>query len=149
MKHIFTKFKLQIIKEESGKYEIENKIDNPEVASYILRNVCNLENETEEVMMLLTLDTKNKVTGIFEVSRGSLNTSIVHPREIFKRAIINNASNVIIAHNHPSGDTTPSKEDINVTQRLKECGKILGVELLDHLIIGEGRYCSLKEKGLL
>ncbi len=82
--------------------------------------------------------------------RSSVNSSIVHPREIFKTAILSNAASIIISHNHPSGDPTPSKEDISITTRLKECGKILGIEVLDHVIIGEyDKYLSFKEKGLL
>jgi DNA repair protein RadC len=79
-----------------------------------------------------------------------LNSSIVHPREIFKVAILSNSATIIIFHNHPSGHVEPSEEDITITKRLKECGKLMGIELLDHIIIGsEDRYCSLKEKGIL
>ncbi|KPD01600.1 hypothetical protein LR69_00215 [Geobacillus sp. BCO2] len=78
---------------------------------------------------------------------GSLNASIVHPREVFKEAIKRSAASVICVHNHPSGDPTPSREDIDVTKRLAECGRIIGIELLDHLIIGDQKFVSLKEKG--
>ena len=80
---------------------------------------------------------------------GSLNHSVVHPREIFKEAIRKSAASIICFHNHPSGDPTPSKEDIEVTKRLFECGKIIGIDLLDHIILGQKRYVSLKEKGYL
>ena len=80
---------------------------------------------------------------------GSLNASIVHPREVFKEALRRSAASIICIHNHPSGDPSPSREDIEVTKRLNECGKILGIELLDHLIIGENKFVSLKEKGYL
>lgn len=149
MKHIYTKYKLQLVKETSGKYEVDNKINLPSDVHIILKNIYEIENECEEVMYLITLNTKNIVTGIFEVSRGNLNSSIVHPREVFKRAILNNSSSFILAHNHPSGDPTPSKEDVNITNRIKEGGKLIGIELLDHIIIGENNYFSLKEKGLL
>ena len=76
-----------------------------------------------------------------------MNSSIVHPREIFKQAIKRNSASIIICHNHPSGDPTPSKEDINVTLRIKECGKIIGIELLDHIIIGKNKFVSFKETG--
>jgi DNA repair protein RadC len=95
------------------------------------------------------LNTKNVVISMKDVSIGSLNSSIVHPREVFSEAIRKNSASIIVCHNHPSGDPTPSKEDINVTERLKECGKLLGIELLDHLIIGNGSYISLKEKCIL
>lgn len=149
MKSIFTKYKIQLIKETSGKYEVNRKISSPTDMKNVLENVLNLHLECEEVLILMTLDTKNQVNGTFEVSRGSLSSSIVHPREILKRAIINNASNIIIAHNHPSGDPTPSREDRNITERLKECCNIIGIGLLDHIIIGDDRFISFKEKGLL
>jgi len=103
----------------------------------------------QEVLKLIMLDTKNNIIGIKDVFKGSLNTSIVHPREIFKEAIKKSSSSIIICHNHPSGDPTPSKEDINITIRLKECSKIMGIDLLDHLIIGKDQYVSLKEKGII
>ncbi len=78
---------------------------------------------------------------------GSLNASIVHPREVYKEAIKRSAASIICIHNHPSGDPTPSREDIEVTRRLVECGRLVGIELLDHLIIGDKTYVSLKEKG--
>ena len=98
----------------------------------------------------MCLDTKNKVTGLFKVSQGSLNSSIVHPREVFKRALMQNSNSIILAHNHPSGDVTPSGEDISITRRLQEAGDILGIKVLDHLIIGAGgRYKSFKEDGII
>ena len=84
-----------------------------------------------------------------EIFKGSLNSSLVHPREVFKEALKNSAASIIVCHNHPSGDPTPSKEDINVTKRIKECGNIMGIELLDHIIIGDNKYISLKERGYL
>lgn len=103
----------------------------------------------KEHLKLIMINTKNIVISMKDVSIGSLNSSIVHPREIFTEAIRRNSASIIICHNHPSGDPTPSKEDINVTERLKECGKLLGIDLLDHLVIGNGSYISLKEKGVL
>ena len=102
-----------------------------------------------EHMILLTLDTKNKITSISTISIGSLDQSIVHPREVFKTAILSNASSIILAHNHPSGDTTPSRADISITHRIKESGNLLGISLLDHIILGDDTYLSLKEKGYL
>lgn len=78
---------------------------------------------------------------------GSLNASIVHPREVFKEAFRRSAASIICLHNHPSGDPSPSREDIEVTKRLVECGKIIGIDLLDHIIMGENKFISLKEKG--
>jgi DNA repair protein RadC len=97
---------------------------------------------------MLSLNTKNKVIALHVVHIGSVNASIVHPRDIFQLAILDNATSIAIAHNHPSGDTTPSEEDINVTNRINEAGKLMGIELLDHIILGDS-YLSLKEKGYL
>ena len=127
---------------------VENKqISSPDDVFRIVNKY--LDGADREHLVLLTLDTKNKITSINTVSIGSINTSIVHPREVFKTAILSNASSVILSHNHPSGDVTPSKEDVDITKRIKECGRILGIELLDHVIIGDDKYSSLKEKGIV
>ena len=102
-----------------------------------------------ETAMMLALDTKNKVIGIFEISRGSLNASIIHPRDVYQRAIVVNAASVILVHNHPSGDPTPSPEDCHLTEQVAKAGKILDIPVLDHVIMGDHRYTSLKEKGVL
>ena len=127
---------------------VENKqISSPDDVFRIVNKY--LDGADREHLVLLTLDTKNKITSINTVSIGSINTSIVHPREVFKTAILSNASSVILSHNHPSGDVTPSKEDVDITKKIKECGRILGIELLDHVIIGDDKYSSLKEKGIV
>lgn len=101
----------------------------------------------KEYFKIVNLNTKNQVISMDTVSVGSLNASLVHPREVFKLSLKRNAASVIMAHNHPSGDTEPSKEDINITKRLCEAGNILGVEVLDHIIIGHNNFLSMKEKG--
>lgn len=103
----------------------------------------------EERLVGIYLDTKSKVIESTCISIGNVNSSIVHPREVFAPAIRFKSSSVIVCHNHPSGDPTPSQEDINVSKRLFESGKILGIDLLDHVIIGNGKYISLKERGIL
>ena len=100
-------------------------------------------------MSTLYLNTKNQVLHKKTVFIGSLNASIVHPREVYKEALRRSAASIICIHNHPRGDPSPSREDIEVTKRLNECGKIIGIDLLDHLIIGENKFVSLKEKGYL
>jgi len=141
------KYKIQLVKEKSIKYEaVDKKINSPDTANNIVRTL--LENETEEVFMLVAVDTKCKVIGVSEVSRGSLNASIVHPREVFKRAMMMNAANILVAHNHPSGDPTPNTEDIDITKRLDEAGRLLGIGIMDHIIIGDESYSSLKDKNL-
>jgi DNA repair protein RadC len=102
---------------------------------------------SQEHFVCLYLNTKNQVIHRQTIFIGSLNASIVHPREVFREAVRRAAASVICAHNHPSGDASPSREDIEVTKRLVECGKMIGIELLDHLIIGDNKYVSLKEKG--
>ncbi|TCS79059.1 RadC family protein [Tepidibacillus fermentans] len=103
----------------------------------------------QEHFVAILLDTKNHIIAKETISVGSLNASIVHPREVFKPAIKKSASAMIVAHNHPSGDPSPSREDIEITKRLYQAGEILGIDLLDHVIIGEDKYTSLKEKGLI
>lgn len=103
----------------------------------------------KEVVKLLVLDTKGKIIGDVLLSEGNLNSSILHPREIFKEAVVRSANKIILIHNHPSGNTTPSKEDIEITRRVREAGEIIGIELLDHIIIGDGEYLSLREKGYI
>ena len=107
------------------------------------------ENAVVETARMLALDTKNKVIGVFTVSTGSLNASIIHPRDIFQRAILSNAASVILVHNHPSGDPSPSPEDIELTRKLMEAGRVMDVAILDHVVIGEGRFESLKERGVM
>lgn len=125
----------------------EFRIKSPEDAAGIVME--SMRYLKQEVLRIILLNTKNVVVNSKDVSVGSVNSSIVHPREIFAEAVKRSAASIIICHNHPSGDPTPSSEDINITHRLKECGKLLGIEILDHLIIGSGTYISLKEKGFL
>jgi DNA repair protein RadC len=102
-----------------------------------------------EQFRVLLLNTKNHVLKNVLVSVGSVNSSLVHPREVFKPAIKNSASAVILCHNHPSGDCTFSNEDVEITKRLTEAGKIIGIEVLDHIIIGDSVFVSLKERGMI
>ena len=105
-----------------------------------------LSDMDREVMALLTLDSAKHPINISIVSIGTLNNTLVHPREIFKAAILSNASDIIIAHNHPSGDLLPSKYDTEITERLMEVGKILGIDVVDHIIVGENnQYYSFSE----
>lgn len=103
----------------------------------------------KEYFIALLLDGKNRIIHEEQVSEGSLNQSIVHPREVFNRAVKDSAAAVILVHNHPSGDPAPSREDREITRRLKEAGDVLGIRVLDHIIIGDGTYFSFVESGLL
>ena len=135
-----------IIKEEVGQYLPPfAKYTSPE---QVADTFSFLQKETKEFFFSIHLDGKNRINCVDEVSVGSLNQSIVHPRELFKTALLSSAAAIILVHNHPTGDTTPSREDIEITRRLKEAGEILGVKLLDHIIIGDS-YLSFVERGLL
>lgn len=108
-----------------------------------------LMQETKEVFLTLHLDGKNRIIAVDMVSIGSLNQSIVHPREVFKSACLSNAAAVILIHQHPTGDPTPSREDISITNRLKEAGELMGIRVMDHIIVGEGSYHSFVEQGAI
>jgi DNA repair protein RadC len=143
-------YRVQLIKEKSGLYHVESKIiKSPACAINYVREACSPDTYPEEHFGILTLSTKNDVLGVHEISVGSLNTSIVHPREVFKPAILNNAASIITFHNHPSGNPEPSNEDREAFTRLNEAAKILGMKCADHIIIGhDARYWSAAEHGL-
>lgn len=125
----------------------EYKISSPrDVANLLMEDMRGLKKEYLKIIML---NIKNVILSIKDISIGSLNSSIVHPREVFTEAIKKHSASIILCHNHPSGDPSPSEEDIHVTGRIKECSKILGIDFLDHIIIGNGIYVSLKEKGIM
>ncbi len=108
-----------------------------------------LSGADREHFVELMLDKKNRVIGLNTVSVGSLDSAVVHPREVYKPAILSNAAALIFGHNHPSGDPTPSPEDRVLTQRLVEGGKLLGIQVLDHIIVGDGRYYSFADDSAL
>ena len=138
---------IKLVREGSILYNLR-KISSPSDALALGKQF--LEDADREQLLTCCMDTKNQPVSINISSIGSLNSSIVHPREIFKAAILSNAASILIFHNHPSGDPSPSVEDINITSRLKDAGTLIGIELIDHIIIGsDNKYCSLKEKGVL
>lgn len=118
-------------------------------AADVYRDFAALTLLDREAFLVLLLDHKNRCVGVTVVSIGSLSASLVHPREVFKAAILANAAAIIVLHNHPSGDPTPSREDRDITSRLKRCGETLGIPLLDHVIVAMDGYRSLAELGLL
>lgn len=141
--------KAVLAKDYSVNYpNMDNRMNGPDKVVELAKGFLRMHEETEEYMYMLCLNTKLMLTGIFEVSHGNVNSSVVGVREVFQKALLGNAVSIVLIHNHPSGDCTPSREDINITKRLVEAGHILGIEVLDHIIIGE-RYCSLKERGEL
>lgn len=102
-----------------------------------------------ESFCILCLNTKNEPTALHQVSTGTLNASLVHPRETFKLAILANSASIIACHNHPSGQPEPSPEDVELTERLRDSGSLLGIDLLDHIILGDGNFVSMKKRGLM
>ena len=137
---------IKMVKESSFLYQTR-QILSPNDAYEMIKE--QLEGLDREQFIIACLNTKNEPTNISVVSVGTLNKAIVHPREVFKTAILSNAASIMAFHNHPSGETTPSQQDIQLTNRLYEAGELLGIKLLDHLIIGDGTFTSLKEKGYL
>jgi len=135
-------------KRQELELELEDiDIKNPQSVVKALQ--AKIKDKAKEHFKLILLNTRNKIIGISTVSIGTLDSSLVYPREVFKEAIAHNAYSVILAHNHPSGDPEPSEDDITITRRLIEAGKILGIEVTDHVIIAKNGFFSFKEKGLI
>lgn len=123
------------------------KLTSPDtVANYYMQDMRHL---SREQVLLVMLDSKNKILKDMVISAGTINSSIMPAREVFVEALRCEAVHIIVIHNHPSGDPTPSNEDIRVTKRIKEAGNLIGISLMDHIIIGDNKYISLKEQGLL
>lgn len=136
--------RLTMVREGEPLGLVTQPVNVPDIARAALERMS----QDRECFLVLHIDTRNIVTGVDVVSIGSLNGSLVHSREVFKAAILGNAAGLILVHNHPSGDITPSKEDVALTKRLVDAGRLLGIEVMDHVIIGDGYY-SFKERGLL
>jgi DNA repair protein RadC len=143
-------FNLQVIRDDSYNYDALPVGDTPaKIAEYYNNAIKGIypHNETVESFVVILLNTRRKIQGHFIVSTGILDTLLVHPREVFKGAIVANAAAIILMHNHPSGDPAPSEADIKVTRDLIRGGQLLKIEVLDHVIMGENRHCSLRELG--
>ena len=135
-------YKCSLVKETMIDY---GKVGTAEDVANVMQSLTG--DAPDEYVYMFALDTKGKIIGVHEISHGYLCGSVVHPREVFKRALLNNACAIILSHNHPSGDVTPSDDDIATTNRMIEAGKVLGVDMLDHIIVADGMYCSLRERG--
>lgn len=135
---------IKMIRESSVLYNIRRISEPKDIVDLGKKFLDELDREE---LIVACLNAKNEVNSVNVVSIGSLNNSIVHPREVFKTAILSNAASIVMIHNHTSGDVTPSKEDKEITLRIKESGTILGICLLDHIIIGNDTYYSFKEHG--
>lgn len=147
----YCKYRLELVEESVNTYDADvaqSRLTKPAAVADFARWALHLHLQTEEVVYMVALNTKGAVIGVFEVGRGSLNMSILHPREVFKRALLVNAASIIMLHNHPSGDPTPSREDQCITKRLCDGGVLLSIKVLDHVIVGEGHH-SMKESGIL
>lgn len=127
-------FKTRVIKSPSDMYNLTKEF---------------LENADRESFIVVCLNTKNEPINVSTVSTGTLNSSLIHPREVFKVAVLSNANSIICAHNHPSGSIAPSKEDKGITYKIKESGEILGIKLLDHIIVGNDNFYSFKQNNIL
>lgn len=141
-------YTVSLVKESRKSYNLQ-PINSPNTLYNTIETLFKLSEKPQEHLVLLALDTKAQVCGAFTVHIGTMNMSVCNMRDIMQRAILSNAYSIVIAHNHPSGNPTPSPEDIEVTKRLDQASQIMGIELLDHIIIGDEStpYYSLKEKG--
>lgn len=134
--------RISVLKKQKG-----DQVSNPIQAANLL--APELKHLKQEVLKIILLDVKNRVISVPEISRGGLASSIVHPREVFKEAIRRSSASLILVHNHPSGDPTPSLDDLNITKKLVKTGQIIGISIVDHVIIAGDKYLSFKEKDLL
>lgn len=134
-----------LVKEKAFNYQCNN-LSSPESIAELLNECFRLNKMAEEYLYMIALDTKCHPLGVFEVSHGTVDSSLVSPREVSIRAILCGATHIILSHNHPSGVVTPSKEDREVYKRIKESGKLIGIELLDNIIIGDGYYSFLEHE---
>lgn len=129
--------------------DVDRVMNSPEKVEKLARNFLRMHEHTEEHLYMVCMNTKLVMTSVFELSMGNVNSSIFSIREIFQKALLANAVNIVFLHNHPSGDCSPSREDVKVTEKAIEAGKLIGIDVIDHMIIGRSGYCSLKEKGLI
>jgi len=135
-----------LVQEMTCNYEGSKKMSSPDCVVSLMNKVFDLNKQCEEYFFMLALTTKNIVKGVFRISHGSLAMTVVHPREVFVRAILCQASAIIVVHNHPSGDPEPSPEDLQMTNRLSQAGKLLGITLCDHIIIAGDEHVSIAER---
>lgn len=137
-----------LVKEKGINYE-STKMNGPKEISRMLKTLLHMDKLAEEHVYMIALNTSCKVLGMFLISKGTICTSLVSPREVFLRAVLIGAVQIILVHNHPSGNPVPSECDMELTKRLKDCGELLNIRLADHIIIGHNSYLSFKEAKLL
>lgn len=139
--------KINLVREKSMNLTYGINISSPEDAEKAFREY--IGDSDREVFAVMTLNNRHSITSLTTVSIGSLNSCVVHPREVFKTAILSNAESIVLCHNHPSGECQPSSEDIAATSRMQEAGKILGIQVLDHIILGDEKFTSMKLANLM
>lgn len=149
MKHIFSTYKLQMIKEKSALYEVNKQIGTPQDIEKILREVVELDLQSEEVLYLLCLNIKNNIIGLTELSRGTVSTCTASPRELAKRLINTNSARFIIAHNHPSNHCEPSDADKETCKKFANISKLLEIDFLDFVIISNDNFLSFTQRKIM
>jgi DNA repair protein RadC len=149
-------YRTKLVKEGVVEYKVET-LNSTDAACRVCVDLFTtlLGDAVQEEFWVVTLNTKNKVVGLHQITVGTIDSSLVHPREVFRAALLDGAAHIMLVHNHPSGDTKPSAADVSVTKRLVECGELMGVKVLDHVVVGwpegawEGTATSLRAEGLM
>ena len=138
-----------MVKESAKNYLAHDTMNSPHKIADLMTDMYELDKQAVEFVYVLALNSKGKVLGVYQVSKGTVNASILAPREIYIAALMIGAVNIVVVHNHPSGNPEPSSDDINSTKRIADAGNLIGVKLMDHVIIGNDRHYSMKEAGAL
>lgn len=136
---------------KGNSYSVDGRkvFNNPNAVTEFIYNGIELHKYAEEYLWILCLDSKNHLVGCFEISHGTVDSSYCSPREVFQKALMIGAVSIIMCHNHPSGDTTPSNTDVVTTKKIKDAGDVVGVKLFDHIIVARDNYSSLNEMGVM
>lgn len=140
--------RIMLVKEKRVNYEA-GKLNNPEDIVLMVRRLLHVEQMAEEHCYMIAMNSSCKVLGVFFISKGTVNVSLVTPRELYIRALLAGAVQIVLCHNHPSGNAIPSEQDIAITQKIKEAGEMININLADHIIIGSNSYLSFKEAKIL
>ncbi len=140
--------RIMLVKEKGVNYDA-GKLNNPEDIVLMIRRLLHVEQMAEEHCYMIAMNSSCKVLGVFFISKGTVNVSLVTPRELYIRALLAGAVQIVLCHNHPSGNAIPSEQDIAITQKIKEAGEMININLADHIIIGNNSYLSFKEAKIL
>ena len=140
--------RIMLVKEKGVNYDV-GKLNSPEDIVLMMRKLLHVEQMAEEHCYMIAMNSSCKVLGVFFISKGTVNVSLVTPRELYIRALLAGAVQIVLCHNHPSGNAIPSEQDIAITQKIKEAGEMININLADHIIIGNNSYLSFKEAKIL